>query len=227
MIREGKYEGHNYKMVEFAELIARQEELHPDLPRHITDMGGGMLALRHPIIYSVPYHPQMNALINTQYQEKQKALSEAKKEGDFSAYVFLYERPYRVNAFDRIAEKMGDVAYHELLSSIWTDSENIWQVKALWKKLLKAREKSKSLFMDKKERRVFDKLPEVLTVYRGYTNGKNKDGFSYTLSKEKAKWFSERFSHKGAGAVLTRTIEKSKVFAYVDGRGEQEIIIIV
>ena len=58
----------------------------------------------------------------------------------------------------------------------------------------------------------------------GYIKNKNKSGYSYTLNKEKAKWFANRFGNNGL--VETRTINKSDVFAYTNQRGENEIIIL-
>lgn len=184
--------------------------------------GTSFQMLRHPLLYSVPYSPSQNALINKRYELICKRLDKAKREKDYESYVFIYERPYRLNAFIEIESYLDDKEYWKLLSSLWVDSENIWQNIKTWKKLLKKKQVTKNFFMSEEDKSKFDKLPDLLTVYRGYR--RNKDGLSYTLDKEKAIWFSKRF-HK-EGNVLEVTIPKSKIFAYTNSRSEQEIIIL-
>ena len=78
--------------------------------------------------------------------------------------------------------------------------------------------------MSPEEREIFSSLPETFTVYRGHQE-QNEDGYSYTLSYEKAKWFAERFKSKSS-SVIEKVVNKSEVFAYLHDRNEQEIIII-
>jgi hypothetical protein len=139
-------------------------------------------------------------------------------------YVFMYERPYRLHGFLQIMHHLDDKNYWELLGSIWSDSENIWQNFKVWLKLLADDRPGKEHFMDAEEREALAKLPDVLVVHRGYVKGKNKNGLSYTLSKEKAEWFAKRFSN-GNPAVCTRRVKKTDVLAYLTGRGEDEIVL--
>lgn len=71
----------------------------------------------------------------------------------------------------------------------------------------------------------FKSLPQTLTVYRGGSSG----GYSWTLSKEKAQWFSRRNvrnnkQHKGE--LWQLDIDKSEIAWYTNGRNEKEVIII-
>jgi hypothetical protein len=43
------------------------------------------------------------------------------------------------------------------------------------------------------------------------------------LDKNVAKWFANRFDNNGD--VIKATINKKHVFAYIDGRGEKEIVL--
>ena len=76
--------------------------------------------------------------------------------------------------------------------------------------------------MTEDERKVLSNLPDFITIYRGYTPGKNKQGISWTLDKDKANWFANRFSSNGK--VRRKQISKRDVFAFLDGRNEKEII---
>ena len=179
--------------------------------------------LRHPLVYSVPHSVQMNALVNAQLKYKKDAVKKALEVYDYESYIWLHERPYRLQAFMEISKNLSNEKYWEILSAMWTDCENIWQNKSYWKSLLSDRPDTKHLFMSDEDRSFFNSLPETVTIYRGYIEGKNKRGFSYTLSKEKAEWFAKRYWNEGE--VLTRTVNKSDIFAYTNERGEQEIII--
>jgi len=51
------------------------------------------------------------------------------------------------------------------------------------------------------------------------------DGFSWTLDEEKARWFAARSSMETP--LLARgTVSRRDVFAYLSGRGEQEIVCL-
>lgn len=207
----------------YAELLQKKEPLHEDLKPYVSN-GGVMPVLQHPLVFQVPYSEQMNALSNKQYELKKKKTEEYLNEKKYASYVFIHERPYRLQAFMEIYDQLKPKEYWEILADIWTDSENIWQNKSTYKELFSHHPKHKNHFMSKEDRKVFNSLPEQVVVYRGYWQGKNKNGFSYTIDKEMAEWFANRFSKNGK--VLQRTVSKDKIIAYTNGRNEQEVIII-
>ena len=202
-----------------------QQELNPDLMPYL-EKGRLFPMLRHPLVYSVPYYEGLNQMINRQYEMKLKMIADYVKKSDWSGYIYAHERPYRLQAFLQLSRKheISDREYWELLGEIWTDSENIWAYKAQWKRLLSSDRGEKEFFMSEEDREALKSLPDKITVYRGYQPGKNKTGFSYSLSEEKARWFSKRF--RTDGEVAKREIQKSKIFAYTNARSEQEVIII-
>jgi hypothetical protein len=185
--------------------------------------------LKHPLVFGVPYHEEMNNHYNKSYEVKKQAAADALTTGKLFRFVFLHERPYRLDAFLECTEKatVPDEDYWELLGEMWTDSENIWQNLSTWKRLMRSKRNHRHLFMDEEEREVLKALPKQLTVYRGCTRNQNEHGLSWTLDKVKAKWFSERYvrAHERP-CILEKTIPKSKVFAYLIGRGENEVIIL-
>ncbi len=162
---------------------------------------------------------------------KARRQREYRCKGDWYHYVFSHDRGDRLQAFLKIChliqvrEKLW-----ELLGQIWSDTENIWQLKDRWDLLLtRARtDPDAPHFMDEKERAAFKALPNDLTIYRGCYKGLNEDGYSWTLSYERAKWFSKRLAclyPKNPALLLTRQIKKSDAFAYLQGRNEDEIIL--
>lgn len=208
---------------EMFELLSKKEELNKELIPYLED-GDSFKMLRHPIIYSVPHFDNMNAYINKRYSVLKEEISKCLEREEWEMYVYKHERPYRLQAFLNIYSELNDSEYWDLLSSIWIDSENIWQNKNIWITLLKERYESKHLFMSQDDRNMFDALPDEFMVYRGYLIGKNEDGLSYTTDKKKAQWFSKRFSKDGA--VISKLVRKEDVFAYTNERDEKEIIII-
>jgi hypothetical protein len=69
-------------------------------------------------------------------------------------------------------------------------------------------------------------LPEIIDVYRGA--GARDDllsGFSWTLDRERAVWFSARFV--GPQQLVARgRIRRRSVIALIEDRGEREIIAL-
>jgi hypothetical protein len=203
-------------------------ELHSDLALYLTT-GEPFSMLRHPLVFGVPYSEEMNNFYNKRYALMSEEIEKAINEGAIHRYVFMHERPYRLDAFVKcIANRVvSDTDYWELLGSAWIDSENIWQNQTIWRRLLKSPRPHKHTFMDEDDRKAFKALPSQLTVYRGCRPGQNEAGMSWTLDRDKAVWFSIRYKSKGTSPhVLERTISKRKAFAYLGGRNESEIIIL-
>jgi hypothetical protein len=213
------------KELSYQDLLSKQEELHQDLVPFLDTKNSNMFpTLRHPLVYSVPYTPQMNALLNKRYEVLSEQVKKHLDEKKYSSYVFKHERPYRFQALLDVYMLLDDKEYWELVSDVWVDSENIWQNLKHWKKLLKQRGETKHFFMDEDDKKDFDNLPDKLIVYRGYIKGKNEKGLSYTTDENKAKWFAKRFYKDGQ--VTSRYIDKKDVFAYTNRRSENEIILI-
>ena len=85
------------------------------------------------------------------------------------------------------------------------------------------RKAKKKFLMNQEEQFVFDSLPENITVYRGIQKDATINALSWTLDKNIAKWFANRFDNNGE--VVEATINKKYVFAYLNGRGEKEIVL--
>lgn len=68
----------------------------------------------------------------------------------------------------------------------------------------------------------FDDKGEVM-VYRGINKYNTIDGSSYTLSKEKAKWFSTRFDDEEN--VISAKVKLEDIIFYSNNREEQEVFL--
>jgi hypothetical protein len=199
-------------------------ELHPDL-LNCRKMGKTFEMLHHPLVVMVPYHDQMAYMANRTLEAKREMLKEAEDKKDWFNWIYIHERPYRLEAFllkeDEIKKDPQD--YWDLLRFVYTDSESPGINKKWFKMLLDAPVPQREHFMDEEDRDLFNKLPDVLEIYRGYQEEKAKHGLSFTLDLEKAKWFAQRWKRKGK--VVKSTVKKKDVVGYTNSRSEQEIII--
>lgn len=205
------------------------EDLHPELRGYLgkdfAEEGGAILweSIKHPLVFSVPYNPALNATLNKCLQHKQEALRIAVKDSKYERAIWLHERPYRLLAFYRYQHAMTDKQYWKLLSDVWTDSEWPHVNTKLWRQLFNSKRGSKGYLMTRAERETLAGLPDPVLVYRGANNGFNT-GIAWTLMLDKARWFACRFNQADP-TILSMTVPKSEVAAYLDHRGEEEIIL--
>lgn len=138
--------------------------------------------------------------------------------------TFLVRKSYYLTflKFAKPYLSLEDFSY--LLGILWTKEEvpnndvNVpTSLSAKW-----FREADKKFLMDAEEYSEFQKLPEMITVYRGVSKKQKEDGMSWTTSKKKAEWFSQRY---GDGYVIMGKANKKDVFAYFTRRDEKEIVI--
>ena len=205
--------------------LGRPEELEPDLEYYV-DESNGFPTLRHPLVYAVPYMSSMNALYNRQYLGKKDQLADASDTGDWHGYVYLHERPYRLDALLEISDEVDDATFWSLLSGIWMDSENIPENQELWNEIFDSGRAGMENMMRNDEREALAALPQKIKIYQGHT-GDRDDGWSWTTDKSVALWFAQRFSQlEGSDAQVTEaTADKNDVLAYLLGRGESEILV--
>lgn len=217
LLREG--------IIKVQEEYSDSEELLPELKASIID--GGLFnrkSIQHPLVIGdIGMMP--NSYYNNQLMRKKERLKEFENNKEFESYLFLIEKPFRVTFFSDLVKqnkiKKLSKKYWKILSSLWTGSENIFQNKDLWDDLLKDKTNS-HYFMSKKDLKFFNSLENEFIVYRGYSQWEN--GYSYTLDKERAIWFANRFGKNGN--VKERLVKKEDVFAYTNSRNEKEIIIL-
>ena len=181
-----------------------------------------------PFCIEIFFRPEFCALIHVRYDSNRERALEAFEARDWSGFVFAHERGYRFEALSLVSET--DISTRELADLVlecWIDSENIHQNAEEWADLL-ARIPHEyflaALGADDKE--TFAKLPEEIEIYRGAKKGLNEEGLSWTLDREKAEWFANRFEREDEeGIVLTRTVKKKDIAFYTNRRGEDEVVV--
>ena len=118
-------------------------------------------------------------------------------------------------------DNLSDERYWELLRTVWIltgklDNSN------LFRQLMQSPRKEKYYFSTPEEAKILRDLPDSFDVYRA-TNNNNDGGISWTLSKEYAKKYYDMFDKC---MIITKTVKKENVFAYINRNNESEILIL-
>lgn len=205
-------------------------ELVEELRTRVHEADSGMTFICHPLVHTMFAGSDTEIEIyNKSLEVKKEKLQQYRNEGRWESYIFLHEKPYRVEAFLDVAKHLSPERYWDLLGEVWTNSENIWQFNEVWRGFFtdERHKEFRHHFMSKKDRDLFESLPEKLTVYRGYKTGGVKEGMSFTLSRKTAKFFATRLcTSRCKSYVVEAKIGKDQIFAYKTDRGEDEIILL-
>lgn len=207
------------------------EKLLPELERWLVDIPTFGRALKHPLCFDVPYFEAMAGYTNKRYLQMKEIVEELAEEGKWYTYVFMHERPYRLETFTDIAHELSDEEYWEIAGGVWTDTENLWQNYSEWHDVLDSDRAGREMMMDEDERVALAALPDEFTIYRGFKHPLEHGqvcGLSWTLDRERAVWFASRWLDDlvDEPAVATARVKKSDVIAHFLGRGEQEIVVL-
>lgn len=219
---------------DFQKLLETKEELDPELAQYMYEDGMFGPSIKHPLVFSIVHSPVMNAFINAQFRAKKEAVEKAKSKCDWSAYVWLHERAYRIGAFLDIGWRMDGPRYWDLLGQVWSDTENSWQNRSEWREALTADRDGREMMSDEDVRCVFDLPPEeggllpVTRIYRGYRFDDALEGYSWTLDKARARWFANRLRQDNhpSPKIASGFVAREHVIAYITDRDEQEIVVL-
>jgi len=215
-------------LTDMQELLNKREPLTQELVPY-QYKGPFGLGVHHPLVIEIFFDPERSGLLNERYRHKVMQRDAALDKKDWETYVFVHERPYRVMALSR-AIGLGAYAHrnlHKLVRSAWTDSENIQQNKLAWRYIWRSLDDPRRV-MDANEQTVFQWMPEEITVHRGVRHRTYwPRGMSWTRDKERAVWFAHRLSTlKQTPTVLTAKVLKRDVLAYINARGEEEVVVM-
>jgi hypothetical protein len=182
--------------------------------------------VHHPLVIGLVTSD--NLRINLIYEEKKVARSKARATGDWEKYIFLHEKPCRLDtlvAATKYGLKDKPSEFWALLGRVWRDTENAHQHPIKWRQLWAEPIEGRRACMSDEDLRTFDSLPEQIEVWRGTNHKRGLAGLSWTRDREMAVFFARRFcSGSRVPLLATGLIEKRDVVAYFGGRGEREIV---
>lgn len=173
-------------------------------------------------------HDMYNIFEDTYIFDKNRMFMEKliKKETSLYSIFIMIRKPYQLTFFKYVKEYLSEKDFAKLLISSWILTEFNSNDKNVTKNEFISwfKKANKYYMMDESEIKVFNDLPENITIYRGVGDRKYKNGISWTLDKEKAIWFSKRFDFHDKH-VYQGTVSKNDILAYIDQCNEQEIIV--
>ena len=140
----------------------------------------------------------------------------------------------RFQTFLKIKDELNDIDYWRILADAYTASDNLYYLKEEIKEAFLEDRSEREYLMNKKELKVYNSLPEIITIYRGMTTEELESGdfgVSWTLSRERADYFAftygRNFSTEGIPKVVHQLeVKKVEILAYFNERNEQEVIYI-
>lgn len=115
-------------------------------------------------------------------------------------------------------KELSDERYWELLRTVWIIAGSINNAD-VFRKLMQSGRKEKYYFSTPEDAKKLREMPERFEVYRAGAD----NGLSWTTSKEYAEHYKLAF---GKEKILTRTVNRKEVFAYIQRNLEFEIIIL-
>lgn len=189
-----------------------------------------------PFICSHPFTNSMFAVVDGELKD----LSVSKNANDFLSMIkdmihkadsleqiFMHlNKSYYLTYFRLICNYLSDKDFARWLSYSWISEENPNQdVNAPLSICISWFRKSvKQYLMNKEEFAYYKALPNVIKVYRGVGQNRNPDGLSYTVNKDEAIWFANRWGGED-NYLIEIDVPKKYVLAYFNSRNEEEIVV--
>lgn len=144
---------------------------------------------------------------------------------DYQHFSIIVNKPYLLTFFKYTKDFLSNEDYSKFLSTAWTYTEypnNDTNVST--RELLSYFNKSdKNILMSKDELEAYNKLDDLITIYRGVKPGAKVKALSWTTDKKVAKWFADRYEKNGK--VYKAVIDKKDVLAYFLNRNEYEVVV--
>lgn len=241
-------------------LAMRDEPLDPELENYFEEAGGqtGWAMVRHPLVYDVPYSG-IPGLLNRRLAVKKEATARALASGDLNQYVWLHERAWRLNALvsalvggdatldlDQLLAwgQVKTIWQHRprtrgLFLDVWSDSENTDSNAAVWSHLFDPnhpkRKPGEILLDGRGAREILDLLPVRFPVWRGISSPEYVEDApgrvrSWTLDRERAEFFAQRWSGNrvsgNSGRVISKQVTRDDIIAIIADRGEMEVVMV-
>ncbi len=190
-----------------------------------------------PVLVSHPYLDSAAAFIPSESGNEMVNVLEGDNEEKFKAalvakleqtnvllrFIMILNKTYRFSFLNHVKDYLSDDDLGAVLRYIWIDSEYKNDGAVFTKRQLVSlfRRSTKGTLMDEEERTALEALPERITVYRGTTSINSKDikVFTWTLDKETAVWYSQRFDDE-IQCVFQAELSKENVLAYFSSDDE-------
>lgn len=212
------------------------------LRRFIIDPPGSLWpSFNHPFLCTMLPTALPCSLPQYLYQRQEAAFGKLNA-GAAETFVMMHERPYRLQRlvenhhafkppFSEWTMRSAN-RFWKFAAYVWRDSE-LNESDPDWTALMDCPVPYRIAMTDAPARRYVAQLPEQVTIYCGlqaHTPSSARmqacEGWSWTLSRTVAQWFSNRFLVDGITPyTATATVARSEIVAYMTSRSEAEVLI--
>lgn len=160
-----------------------------------------------------------------QYQEWILKMKKMLRKSTLEEIFNILDRRYFFDFLKCIEKWLDEIDMAKILSEHWQRIEYIsCNTIVSTKKIIRWFKFANKKTLMGKDYRVFSRLADEIIVYRGVSdyNKKNKKAVSWTLSKEKAIWFANRFDNTGKEVWKLKVSKKHLLcfFSY-----EKEVVV--
>ena len=226
-----------------------------DLDLYIRDYGIGMRFIKHPLLNEMVFG-ELDQVIPESFKKailpkgldaktfgdayvqkinfKKQELDKAIEQQNWDKVFMLIEKPFRLNWLEENIDLIkDDKQYYNFLKDAYMMTEFPMNGFSNYHDLLDlfyARENSK-LMLDKDELELLNSLPNEVKIWRGVKVDDVLDddniGLSFTLNKDKAIWFAERFSQAGVSQaiLIEAVVKRDDILSIFLNRDEEEVIV--
>lgn len=198
------------------ELHDRFEPLRPELHEYLHPTQG-MLWIRHPFCNTTITDIDRCALIHQTIDERTAKADACFEAQDWEGYINCIEIYSQAEWLAKDADLLPHDRYWSLLGRIYANQRCPWWKKDLYDTLFRADRPGREHLMEPAEREVLARLPDTLTIYRGYTDDDQEgyaEGIAWTLHRPTAIWFANRHREAKYPRLITGKVRKQDVWAY-------------
>jgi len=226
-----------------------------DLDFYIRDFSGGMRFIKHPLLNEMVFG-ELDQVIPEDFKRailpkgldaktfgdayvqkinfKKQELDKAIEQQNWDKVFMLVEKPFRLNWLEENIDLIkDDKQYYNFLKDAYMMTEFPMNGFSNYRDLLDlfyARKNSK-LMLDKDELELLNSLPNEVKIWRGVKVDDVLDddniGLSFTLNKDKAIWFAERFAQAGVSQaiLIEAVVKRDDILSIFLNRDEEEVIV--
>jgi hypothetical protein len=215
------------------ESIKLINELLLEVPINKNDVEFSML-IAHPYTNNIMAISRKGGILNLLNEEDFNTFKKERielirdKKTNLNRLYYMINKAYRFLWFKLAYSYLSEKDFSEYLSDVWVSSENPNKdANVTLKEAVNFFKMSKKNFlMEKEDYKVYQNIPEKITLYRGVGNKREPYGLSYTASKSKAEWFQNRFGPENS-FIITLEVDKNDILAYFNTRSEDEYVVDV
>jgi len=178
---------------------------------------------------------QLNSICNQSFLKKKSIIENNMKLKNYESVLNFLDSHKKFQFFNKyvneIHRNVSDKRYYKLLKDVITSNQTDKNYKEDILSLIRLGNNPR-LMMNKNDAIFFSNLPDKFKIWRGVQidhhdmkNIQDFNGIHWSLSRDKASWCAKRFENNKNSVLFEVEINKYDVFAFLNERNEQEIVI--